>query len=468
MMEASQQQVSGTPEANVRSFVFKNVGSSVVPAYGCMMMVDSSGNIGKGIGAESRSNRSVVYCKQPNQEAENRQDPGLMAFNSRHAVRPQEFGKCVIGGYPVKALGSPSSGESGLRIKKDSYSLESTDVASDAAFTCVGTPDSNSSLSYVVPSKSSTKIVGFTLTENLVPRGSADAFIVSEDDDNETPIIVNDWTGIGGVNGDNGIAWKDGDKYRVIEIKSGTPVRFRLEEDIDPVSHLAGASIILDDSDYEESIEVEDWAYNGGKEGDQGLAMRIGETYYIVEMHNQPQIVRFTLTEDLDLARESEAEADIEGLIVGDPKPGTVVNWTRKRARLGARGLAWEVYTGDETIYHIISIEAAASRVRGRVAADFNCSDATATLDSLHGMDGEVIEDEIEAVNYGLGGTEGDVARAEYNEIDEQWELVSVVVDAVTEVYVGGGTYGVPEGIYYKTMCNQTGILVVELIDTCP
>jgi hypothetical protein len=116
-----------------------------------------------------------------------------------------------------------------------------------------------------------------------------------------------------------------------------------------------------------------------------------------------------------------------------------------------------------------------ARNIRGRVAEAFTCADATVTLDSIHPMDGESPGDEVAVVNFGFAGEEGVQARAIYNEPADQWELTWVPVDPVTSVYVGGsggsggsGGYGGSTGIYYKTMCEQTGVLVILATTECP
>jgi hypothetical protein len=294
-MDAFRPQVSGTPEAMIRSFVFKNVGTSDIPGYGCMMLVSADGSVGKGIGAETESNRAVVYCKRPDSEAASRQDPNIMAFNSRSVVKPGKLGRCVIGGYPTKALGTSDDSSGGLRVAANSYSLES----GEGAFVSVGTPDGESGLSYVMASRSSVKLVRFVLTQALQANNSAQATLVSSESSTGTGIVVSDWVGNSGDVGNRGIAWNDSGTYRVIEIKGGKSselVRFTLDEDIDSTSHLAGATIVSSGEDDEETIEVTDWCRNGGKEGDNGIAWRVRnpetneDEYYIVEIKRQDRV----------------------------------------------------------------------------------------------------------------------------------------------------------------------------------
>lgn len=461
-------QVSGTPESMLRSFVFKNVGTTEIPGYGCMMVVDAEGNIGKGIGAEIESNRTVVYCKQPDSEAASRQDPNLMAFNSRNSVKPNKYGRCVIGQYPAKALGVSTSSIGRLKVVADSYSLESTSDAS-AAFVSVGSPDQAQRLSYVMASTSRLNLVRFALTANLAANGSAPAIQLGS---GGQPLIVTDVAGNAGASGDRGIAWKDGDTYWVVEIKSrgGEPiVRFTLDEDIDDTSRLAGATINSFGPDNGTTIEVEDWCENGGKEGDKGVAWKTTNTagddvYYVVEIKRSadPQIVRFTLTEDLANTRGAEADANIEGAIVGSPTTGTVINWDRHWARSGARGLAWKYEISDEVTYHVISVEPVATSIRGRVVTTFNCSSSFVTLDEIKGIGGDAPPgSSIEVRNFGFAANTGAAARADWNQTDGQWELTWVPVTPVISIHVSGGE------LRYNTICAEN-IKVADVTSSCP
>jgi hypothetical protein len=317
-------------------------------------------------------------------------------------------------------------------------------------------------------------LVRFTLEEDLLAGSTGAALINSDGPDDDEAITVTDWANNGGKEGDKGIAFDaGGGVYYVAEIKNRAEaeiVRFTLEEDLDPFGN-AGASINSTGSDDGESIDLEDWAGNKGKTGDKGLAWFSGGQYYVIEIKNRggSPLVRFTLTEDLARARGSEAAADIEGEIVGSPTPGTVNNWGRHWAKSGARGTAFELTLSDEVTYWVVDVEPVATRVRGRIATTFSCSDPTVTLDSLKGMNGDEPDDEIVANNFGMAGTEGQQARAEFNEEDGVWELTWVPVTAVTEVYIHGTAPN--QSLRYKTTCTptgNTGVEVIQIRNTCP
>jgi hypothetical protein len=316
-------------------------------------------------------------------------------------------------------------------------------------------------------------LVRFTLEAALAAGGTAAALINSDGPDDDEPITVTDWSGNGGLEGDKGIAFDSGGGlYYVAEIKNRAEaqiVRFTLEEDLDPFGN-AGASINSTGPDDDESIDLEDWAGNGGKEGDKGVAWFSGGQYYVLEIKNRggSPLVRFTLTEDLARARGSEAAADIEGEIVGAPITGTVANWGRHWAKSGARGTAFEITLSDETTYFVVDVEPVATRVRGRVAAAFSCSDSTVILDSIAGLNGDAPDDEVVANNFGMAAAEGAQARAEFNEQSGAWELTWVPVTPVVEVYVHGTAP--TQSLRYKTTCTpvgDAGILIDEIGNAC-
>jgi hypothetical protein len=458
-MDAFRPQVSGTPEAMIRSFVFKNVSSYTIPGYGCMRIV-------QGIGAEEQSNRAVVYCDRPDSESAELQDSSRVAFNYRNEVAPGQYGRCTIGGYPVKATGVAADPANGLKIVADSFDLEE-DERSKCAFVSVGSLG-GTGISYVMASGSSVNLVRFVLTEALQVNGTAQAITVSNESSTGTGIVVSDWAGNSGEAGDRGIAWKDGNTYRVIEIRGGSSdlVRFTLDENIDETSHLAGATITSLGDDDGESIEVTDWCENGGKSGDKGVAWKTKngddeDVYYIIEILHveESAVVKFQLSADLANTRGATALATVEG----ETGSKTLVNWGRHWAIDGAKGTAWKTSDGAGGFtYTIIDVEPVATRVRGEVVTTFTCVTSFVTLDTLKGMGGDIPPGgEIEARNYGFAATEGAQARAEYNQTDDVWELTWVPVTPVTSVHITGGQ------LRYDTTCTPNNV-VVEITSTCP
>jgi hypothetical protein len=283
-----------------------------------------------------------------------------------------------------------------------------------------------------IKNRAEAEIVRFTLEEDMAPFGPAGASIVSTGIDDGESIDLEDWAGNGGQTGDNGVAWFSGGQYYVLEIKNRAEanlVRFTLEEDLS-AGGTAGALINSTGPDDDTAITVTDWAGNGGKDGDKGVAWFSGGVYYVLEIKSRggSPLIRFTLTADLARARGSEAAANLEGLIIGSPTAGTVINWGRHAAKSGARGTAFELSISDETTYWVVDVEPFADRIRGTIADDFETTDAEVVLEALKGLNGDSpTPDDVTVKNiHAWAGKTGDKARAEWNQTENQWELYQI------------------------------------------
>jgi len=279
-------------------------------------------------------------------------------------------------------------------------------------------------------------ITRFTLTAALAAAGTADATITSSGADNGDTITVTDWAGNAAESGDKGIAWKVGSAYYVIEIKTPEPeapeeplpiVRFTLTANL-AAGSTAAATITSSGADNGDTITVTDWSNNGALSGNKGLAVLVGSTYYVIELFDNPEVVRFTLTADLAMARGSTAAANVEVLGAGTTTAETVTNWAKKWAKSGARGHACRVFDGTALRYDVIDVEPLADRVRGLVVYDFETTTATVYLDTLKGLNGDSpTASEIAVKNiHEWAGKENTHARAEWNQADSQWELYQI------------------------------------------
>lgn len=447
-MDDFRPQVSGTPEAMVRSFVFKNVSSHTIPGYGCMRIV-------QGIGAEDRSNRAVVYCDRPDSESAEKQDSSRVAFNYRNEVAPGKYGRCTIGGYPAKASGVAVDPANGLKIVADSFNLEE-DERSKCAFVSVGSLG-ETGISYVMASGSSVNLVRFVLTEALQANGTAQATAVSSESSTGTGIVVGDWVGNRGKAGDKGIAWKDGNTYRVIEIRSGSSdlVRFTLDEDISPESHRAGATINSSGSDDGETIEVLDWSENGGKSGDKGVAWKTTITegeetedvYVIVEIKRaqRVQFIQGTTSSAGDFESAAAASFTLQAVVGVDQ--------------------AWD---GDETITVHNPLE-------------IKVWDSDCLIKCQWNQDEERYEVVAATQKYVMQGVRiyKFSSTCRFEKLDStgisNWngetfpEITTTTPNWVTQVYVAGTAPN--QTLRYKTYCmdvSNTGVQILEIGNACP